>query len=162
MRESQEHIRNRAMLDRAQSYADAEATCKKVKVGSVIITENFSIVKGRNHGLNHNCESKGCLRVLKYGENSKEHRLPSDCSAIHSEIDAICHAAEKGVPLFGATIFITRYPCEACARAIVKSGIRKVVYGRKEKISKMTEAIFNWGEVLVTHEEDWTADDDNS
>lgn len=162
MKEFQEHIKNKTMLDRAQRYADAEATCKKVKVGSLIITENFSIVKGKNHGLNHKCDEAECLRVMKYGENSKDHRLPSDCAAIHSEVDAICNAAEQGIPLSGATIFVTRYPCEACARAIVQSGIRKVVYGRKEKVSEMTEGILNWGEVIVVHEEDWDAEDDNS
>lgn len=157
-----EHEKNKVMLDRAQSHADMNSTCKKVQVGSVILTENFSIIRGCNHGIEHSCRDSECLRVMKYGENSKLHRLPSDCAAIHSEVDAICEAAEKGVSLLGATIFVTRYPCEACARAIALSGIRKVVYGRKEKISKMTEDILSERGVTVVHEEDWMADDDNS
>jgi dCMP deaminase len=83
------------------------------------------------------------LRVEKYGDNAKCHRNPDDCRAIHSEVDAICRAAKNGVNLFGATMFVTRYPCEACARAIVTAGIKRVVYGRNQPISEMTQQIFD-------------------
>ena len=147
-------------LDKAQSYADACSTCAKVKVGSMIMTKEKIPVFGANHGIN-NCISEGCRRIKLYGNASKEHRLPSDCDSIHSEVDAIGTAAKQGTRLQGATIYVTRYPCEACARAIAASGIKRVVYGRKEDISEYTERILRSSNVEVIKVEDWERDDNN-
>lgn len=45
----------------------------------------------------------------------------------HAELNAITNAARVGTPLGGSTIFVTHFPCMDCARAIVQSGIVKVV-----------------------------------
>ena len=82
--------------------------------------------------------------------------------AIHSEVDAICKAAKIGKRLDNAAIVVTRYPCEACARAIVESGIKIVAYGRKEKISDITQKIFDSYNVTVQHIDDWNYADNNS
>lgn len=151
------------ILDSAQEYADKNSTCAKVKVGSCIIpVEGMfeNAVHGCNHGIS-NCKEFGCRRKKLYGNASKEHRLPSDCDALHSEIDAICKAAKKGVNLQGATIFVTRYPCEACARAIGESGIKKIFYGRKESISEYTQHILNAYMVDCVKVENWEREDDN-
>lgn len=153
---------NYEMLYRAQNYAEAKSTCKKVHVGSRIVTTDLMEINGCNRGIERSCVLQGCHRVEKYGENSKIHRLPSDCVAIHSEVDAISKAARNGFSLDDAVIFVTRYPCESCARAIITSGIRKVVYGRKESISDMTKSMFDVAGVEVVHESDWLCEDDNS
>lgn len=150
------------MLSRAQTYANASSTCSKVQVGSLIVTENYTVIHGANSGVGYDCRLRGCHRVAMYGENSKLHRLPSDCMAVHSEVDAICKASKNGVSLNRAVIFVTRYPCEACARAIVQAGIRKVVYGRKEPISDMTRDMFQYAGIEVVHVSEWDYDDNNS
>lgn len=150
------------LLSIAQEYADKNSTCAKVRVGSYIVTQAGTMYKGCNHGCGYDCIKQGCHRIAVYGDNSKEHRLPSDCVAIHSEVDAICMASRYGDSLEKATIFVTRYPCEACARAIAQSGIKKVVYGRKEAISEMTQSIFDNSGVEVIHVNDWEYEDDNS
>ena len=147
----------------AHAYAEKNSTCAKVHVGSVIVSQIEGLVEVAKYGCNHgvlNCRKNGCRRVRLYGENSKAHRLPSDCDALHSEVDAIANAARAGIPTEGATIYVTRYPCEACARAIVAAGIKHVVYGRKESISKYTETIFQFEGVKVT-KVDWYEEDDN-
>lgn len=147
-------------LDSAQEYADDEATCSKVKVGSVIITKEEKEIFGCNHGV-ENCKVNGCRRIKLYGNASKEHRLPSDCDALHSEVDAICKASSKGFALDEATIYVTRYPCEACARAIAESGIKRVVYGRSETISPYTALILRSANVEVIHQISWKREDNN-
>jgi len=47
---------------------------------------------------------------------------------IHAEMSAICDAARKGVPVEGTTLYCTTFPCHICAKHIVASGIRRVVY----------------------------------
>jgi cytidine deaminase len=41
---------------------------------------------------------------------------------------AISDAARRGTPLKDATLFSTTFPCHVCARHIVASGVRRVVY----------------------------------
>lgn len=144
----------------AQEYADKNSRCKKVAVGSMIVPKGKKItILGTNITYPISCKSFGCRRVDLYGEDSKNHRLPSDCRSLHSEIDAITQAAKFGLSLEGATIYVTRYPCEACARAIVNSGIKKVYYGREQVISEETKAIFNSMGVTVQQVKGWTYDD---
>ena len=114
---------------------------------------------GANKTLPVNCRAEGCRREELYGENSKDHRLPSDCRAIHSEVDAITTAARLGIPTKDSTMYVTRYPCEACARAIVSAKIKKVVYGRKQEISEETKKIFEAGNVSVEWLSDWDYED---
>ena len=44
----------------------------------------------------------------------------------HSELNAILNY--RGGSLDGATIYVTLFPCNECAKAIIQSGIRKIVY----------------------------------
>lgn len=144
-------------LSAAQKYADKRSGCCKVAVGSIITPDNdtkFQIF-GCNRTLPVDCREAGCRRVALYGDDSKDHRLPSDCRAVHSEIDAIAQAARFGYSIHGSTIYVTRYPCEACARAIVAAGIKKVFYGREQEISEETQQIFAQGHVEVTHVDTW-------
>ena len=151
-------------LNSAQDYADKNSTCCKVKVGSLLINykRNKFPVFGCNNGVGYNCVKDGCLRVKKYGEDSKNHRLPSDCAALHSEVDAISKAAQMGVNTNEATIYVTRYPCEACARAIIASGIKEVVYGRAEFISPMTAELFRINNITTIHVVEWMREDRNT
>lgn len=48
--------------------------------------------------------------------------------SVHAEMTAISTAARLGMPIKGATLFTTTFPCHMCARHIVSSGIARVVY----------------------------------
>jgi cytidine deaminase len=47
---------------------------------------------------------------------------------IHAEMSAICDAARCGNAIREATLFSTVFPCHLCAKHIVASGIKRVVY----------------------------------
>lgn len=149
---------NTVLLNLANDYAEQMSGCTKVSVGAVIVNRQHDKILsfGANRAIPDLCRCRGCLRVEKYGNNDKTHRGPADCRAIHSEVDAIVSA---GCDLHDATIVVTRYPCEACARAIIASGIREVVYGRKQKISPETSEMFDRARVSVTWKPDWDAFD---
>lgn len=148
------------LLDRAQEYANKTSQCKKVAVGAIIIPRNIKVeIYGANICYPVDCKTEGCRRISLYGEDSKNHRLPSDCRSLHSEIDAITQAAKFGVSIRDSKMFVTRYPCEACARAIVNAGIKEVYYGREQEISEETEKIFSSNHVIVHHENTWCYED---
>jgi len=45
---------------------------------------------------------------------------------VHAELNAILNA--KGQSLAGSRIYVALFPCNECAKAIIQSGIKKVIY----------------------------------
>lgn len=87
----------------------------RLKVGSVIVKNNRIISAGYN-GFPASTEH---VSIMK-----NDHEI----NTIHSEINAICDAAKRGVSIQGATIYINYFPCIYCTKSIIASGIKKVVY----------------------------------
>ena len=146
-------------LTMAGDYAKHMSGCTKVAVGSCLVKDGITLTMGANRTMPDLCKHKGCLRIELYGTNSKLHRNPEDCRAIHSEVDAIGKAAKLGLSLSGATIYVTRYPCEACARLIITAGIKRVVYGRNQLISDMTRQMFESAGVECYNVPEYQEDD---
>lgn len=48
--------------------------------------------------------------------------------AVHAEMEALMSCTRNGIPVRGATLFTTTYPCHNCAKHIVAAGIKRVVY----------------------------------
>lgn len=48
--------------------------------------------------------------------------------SVHAEMAALMSAARLGISVRDATLFCTTFPCHICARHIVASGIKRVVY----------------------------------
>ncbi|MDP9536133.1 anti-phage dCTP deaminase [Pseudomonas protegens] len=64
-------------------------------------------------------------KVLK---NSRIMNLLEFGRSVHAEMAALMSAARLGVSVSGATLYCTTFPCHMCARHIVASGIKRVVY----------------------------------
>ena len=47
---------------------------------------------------------------------------------VHAEMAALSVAARRGLPVRGATLYCTTFPCHMCARHIIAAGIQRVVY----------------------------------
>ncbi len=104
-----------------------ESGCLRGKRGSVIVKDEEVLVVGFNmpYPENNFCQEHGCLRdKLGLGLG----RELEKCRAIHSEAQAICFAAKKGISLDGSTIYITCQPCMNCAKLIIAAGIKEVYY----------------------------------
>ena len=58
---------------------------------------------------------------------------------VHAELNAILNA--HGRSLMGSRIYVALFPCNECAKAIIQSGIREVVYlSDKYEKDPMTQA----------------------
>lgn len=85
------------------------------------------IVNGKNRivGVGYNGFPTGCsddeLPWDREGE-FLETKYPYVC---HAELNAILNATE---PLDGCRIYVDLFPCNECAKAIIQSGIKKVIY----------------------------------
>ena len=59
--------------------------------------------------------------------------------AVHAEAAAISEAARRGVAVKNGRLFCTTFPCHICARHIVASGIREVVFVEPYEKSRTEE-----------------------
>ena len=102
------------------------SSCLSRQVGAVIVKDNRILATGYNgspSGLENCCDEGSCLRKgSKSGENLNE------CMAVHAELNAILQCAKMGICCEDATLYVTTKPCASCMKAIIQSGIRKVVY----------------------------------
>jgi len=146
-------------LDLAHFYAEQKTGCTKVSVGCVIIdAETHNLISlGANVDLTGLCKKEGCHRVLVYGDNAKDHRLPSDCRAVHSEIDALVKTPYDGRPKIA---IVTRYPCEACSRTLALAGVVDVIWGRAQDIPDGAREVFNLHNMDYFWAKSWVAADD--
>ncbi len=98
------------------------------QVGAVITKDKRILTTGYNgagSGIK-SCKEKGeGLRVKLGIASGTRHEL---CYAVHAEQNAIIQAAKLGVSVEGATLYCTHQPCVICAKMIINSGIKRVVY----------------------------------
>lgn len=98
------------------------------KIGAVIVKDKRILTTGYNGapaGIKTCVERGECLRKKLGIASGTKHEL---CYAIHAEQNAIIQAAKLGVSIDGATLYCTHQPCVICAKMIVNSGIKRVVY----------------------------------
>ncbi|MEW5994682.1 MAG: dCMP deaminase family protein [Candidatus Zixiibacteriota bacterium] len=92
------------------------------QVGACIVNSRKRII-----GIGYNGFPTGCsddeLPWSREGEFLQT-KYPYVC---HAEMNAITNASNK-VELDGATIYVSLFPCNECAKLMVQVGIREVVY----------------------------------
>ncbi len=103
------------------------STCLRRQVGAIIVKDKQILSTGYNGaptGLKH-CGETGCIREQLEVPSGERHEL---CRGLHAEQNAIIQASLHGVKIEGATIYVTTQPCVVCAKMIINSGIKEVVY----------------------------------
>ncbi|HAZ37673.1 MAG TPA: cytidine deaminase [Clostridiaceae bacterium] len=103
------------------------STCIRRQVGAVIVKDNRILTTGYNGvppKMQH-CTEAGCLREKLKVPSGQRHEL---CRALHAEQNAVIQAAKNGIAIDGSTIYITTQPCIICAKILIASGIKKIVY----------------------------------
>lgn len=98
------------------------------QVGAVIAKNKRILTTGYNGasaGI-ESCKDRGeCLRRKLNIPSGTQHEL---CYATHAEQNAIIQAAKMGISIDGATLYCTHQPCVICAKMIINSGIKRIVY----------------------------------
>lgn len=103
------------------------STCLRNNVGAVIVRDKRILSTGYNgapRDMEH-CLEIGCIRDQQNIASGTRHEL---CRAVHAEQNAIIQSALHGVSVEGATLYCTHQPCILCAKMIINSKIKRVVY----------------------------------
>jgi len=128
--------------------AARRSNCCRRQVAAVIVKNNRIISTGYNgtpRGIK-NCSEGGCPRCnsnTPSGENLHE------CLCSHGEENAIVQAAYHGIAVAGATLYTTFSPCLLCAKMIINSGIREVVYHQRYTIDATSRRLLQEAGVIL-------------
>jgi dCMP deaminase len=109
------------------ALASTRSTCLRRQVGAVLVKDNFVLSTGYNGSpaRTQHCEDVGCIRQTLNIPSGERSEL---CRASHAESNAISQAAKHGTPVDGATLYCTHSPCSHCAKLIINSGIKDIIY----------------------------------
>lgn len=107
--------------------------CTRRQVGALIVKNKMIISDGYNgtpSGFPNICEGEDGL-TLPY--------------VLHAEANAITKIARSGNNSDGATLYVTDAPCIECAKLIIQSGIKRVVYVRSYRLTDGIELLTKAG-----------------
>lgn len=114
--------------------------CKKAKVGCIIVKDDNIISFGYNgtiSGFKNNCECNGITKK----------------DVLHAESNAIAKCSKSLYSSQDAIMYITLSPCFDCAKLIIQSGIKKVIYNQKYRddsgIKLLTKAKINVQQIIL-------------
>ena len=96
--------------------------CQRRQVGALIVKDKMIISDGYNgtpSGFENVCEDENNV--------TKPYVL-------HAEANAITKIARSNNSSNGATMYVTASPCIECAKLIIQSGIKRVVYSEKYRV----------------------------
>ncbi len=97
--------------------------CVRRQVGALVVKDGMIISDGYNgtpSGFENVCEDENNV--------TKPYVL-------HAEANAITKLARSSNNSDGSTIYITASPCIECAKLIIQSGIKRVVYGENYRLT---------------------------
>jgi dCMP deaminase len=111
--------------------------CKRRQVGALIVKGKMIISDGYNGtpaGFENVCEDENDV--------TKPYVL-------HAEANAITKVAKSNNSSEGSTLYVTSSPCMECAKLIIQSGIKRVVYCDKYRLAEGLDLLRRAGIDLV-------------
>lgn len=107
--------RFRSLCDHVAAWSED----RDFKVGCVIVGSGHTVLQLGWNGLPRGVQAHDPMR-LDRASGEKFHWVE------HAERNTIYNAARNGVALEGSRLYVNRFPCADCARAIAQSGIASV------------------------------------
>ncbi|MDE6769580.1 MAG: dCMP deaminase family protein [Muribaculaceae bacterium] len=112
--------------------------CRRRKVGALIVKDKMIISDG------YNGTPSGFPNVC---EDDSDVTFPY---VLHAEANAITKVARSNNSSDGSTLYVTASPCMECAKLIIQSGIRRVVFSDLYRITDGLDLLRSAG-VEVVH-----------
>ena len=89
------------------------------QVGACIVSPEDIIISTGYNGMPKGCSDD----VFPWDREGEETKYPY---VVHAELNAILNA--NGRDLRGSRVYVALFPCNECAKAIIQSGVKEVVY----------------------------------
>ena len=91
------------------------------QVGACIVSPDNIIISTGYNGMPKGCSDDEFPWERSGAENETKYPY-----VVHAELNAILNA--NGRDLRGSKLYVALFPCNECAKAIIQSGVREVVY----------------------------------
>ena len=91
----------------------------RTQVGACIVDKNHRIISTGYNGMVNGCNDINMPWGRSKGLDGKY------LYVVHAELNAILHSK---INLEGCKIYVTLFPCNECAKAIIQSGIKEIIY----------------------------------
>jgi len=91
------------------------------QVGACIVSEDNIIISTGYNGMPKGCSDDEFPWARSGAENDTKYPY-----VVHAELNAVLNA--NGRDLRGSKLYVALFPCNECAKAIIQSGVREVVY----------------------------------
>ena len=129
IRSSKQHRYDKLYLDIAKRIAEM-SNAKRSKVGGVLVNNN---------------------NIISFGWNGTPTGFPNECEdennvtlpiVVHTETNIFAKLSKNGGPSAnGATLYLTLSPCYDCAKQIIQSGVKRLVYSVEYRVKEPIEFI---------------------
>ena len=103
--------------------------CVRRKVGALVVKDKMIISDG------YNGTPSGFENVCEDDNNVTKPYV------LHAEANAITKLARSSNNSDGSTLYVTAAPCIECSKLIIQSGIKRVVYGEKDRLEEGIELL---------------------
>ena len=126
----------------------SRSNCVRRKVAALIVRDKRVVSTGYNgtpRGTK-NCNEGGCPRC---NGRAVSGTALDECLCSHGEENAIVQASYHGVSVKDATIYTKFAPCLMCAKMIINSGIREVVFNLDYPLNDSSFQLFSQAGVKV-------------
>lgn len=135
----------RELMSRAHEVAPKSADWWR-QVGAVVCKEGEIILEACNKNMpsDYSLDANGDPR-----SNFDAGERFDLVNTIHAEAHAIALAAKEGIAIDGASIYVTTFPCPACARLIARSGIKKVYYSKGYSVLDAEKILNDFGIEII-------------
>ena len=90
------------------------------QVGAAIVNDQHKVVSIGYNGFPNGCSDDEYPWELEVAVNETKYPF-----VVHAELNAILNSSRD---LHGCSIYVSLFPCNECAKAIIQSGIKRVVY----------------------------------
>ena len=92
------------------------------QVGACIVSQDNKILSMGYNGFPNGCSDED----FPWNRESADPYDNKYYYSTHSELNAILNY--RGGSLEGSKLYVTLFPCNECAKALIQSGIRKIIY----------------------------------
>ena len=92
------------------------------QVGACIVNDQHRILSIGYNGMPNGCDDDD-MPWERSGDTSLDTKYPFVC---HAELNAILNSASRNFS--NCTLYVTLFPCNECTKAVIQSGIKRIVY----------------------------------
>ena len=108
------------------------STCDRLRTGTVLVRDKQILSTGYN----------GSLSGLAHCDDVGHTLVDNHCVAtVHAEANAVAQAAHHGINLLGATCYTVGYPCLACFKLLVSSGVNAIYYKAEYNMDPLVKTL---------------------